>query len=64
MDGFRRMGTMDEFRQSGQMRPLFGGSSLVIRPVGRQPVSPDGVITRCRLLILRPLSNAESLALN
>ncbi len=32
MDGFRRMGTMDEFRQAGHMRPLFGRSRPCICP--------------------------------
>ena len=47
--GFRQMGTMDEFRQSGQLRPLYGGSHPCIRPTINHYETPHRPKNRLRI---------------
>ena len=49
MNGFRWMGTMDESRKLGQIRPLFGGSQPCIRSTITHHETPHRPENRLRI---------------
>jgi len=59
MNGFRWMGTMDESRKLGQIRPLFGGSQPCIRSTITHHETPHRPEDRLRIQSIRVVPRAK-----